>query len=107
MICKVCNKIILINEYIAILSYPLQSVSKNAEYRFEDFLRNQTIIHFDCLDILNRKRWKDLRNNELYEEVQKILKSLGEKADTKYIEQLALDGGYTTVEGIVKNYFKI
>lgn len=99
--CKICRKAINKNDIVSVLSYPVRIIDNNGEYSFSDFLQNEYIIHFNCLD-LNTK-FSPMSNLE--STFRSILSGLGQSFSGEEIERfIMINQDCTNIEKLVRRW---
>lgn len=100
--CEFCKKDIKDKDEIAVLSYPIRSYG-GGSYQLNDFLRNERILHFECLEKVKLGRF-DVESAKV---VLKELEKIGfTGVDIKVVESLMSKLKSNDIEYIVAEYIK-
>lgn len=106
-LCPVCRGRIYEGHTIAVLSYPLDSLSDSGSYDISDFFRNEIIVHFDCLNLTKQDKMtmvnKDVKGK--IKDMYKTLRGMGEDITEEDVQKFVLSKHKLDCEALIKEYF--
>lgn len=107
-LCPICKQDILKGEKLTIVAFPLTSKNSNGDYNFApDFLENERVCHFKCLNLENL--FNPVKKETIIaQEVIEILKATGIKISKKEVEDFVSNAEFvdSPSEEIVKQWLK-